>query len=120
MCNTIYTKQFIILILSWVVFFQIILQEHNKGIYYEYNFPKNTSGSTANSSYIWKHFWSPCSGTCGKGKNYSMLLKLNFLKFNEISRYHENAIRVDLNGNVHWNLSILLARKKDFSSSLCQ
>lgn len=59
-------------------FFQIILQEHNKGIYYEYNFPKNTSGSTANSSYIWKHFWSPCSGTCGKGKNYNMLLKFYF------------------------------------------
>lgn len=77
MCNTVYTKQFIILIFSWMVFFQIILQEHNKGIYYEYNFPKNTLGSTANSSYIWKHFWSPCSGTCGKGKNY-MLLKFYF------------------------------------------
>lgn len=59
------------------VVFMIILQEHNKGIYYEYNFPKNTSGSAANSSYIWKHFWSPCSGTCGKGRRTSVPVCVN-------------------------------------------
>lgn len=36
------------------------------------------------------------------------------------TEYHKNYAQVDLNDNVLLNLFILLVRKKDFSSSLCQ
>ena len=51
------------------LFVQVLLQEPNNGIKYEYNIPieKELSGS-AESAFLWDHDqWSPCSASCAGG-----------------------------------------------------
>ena len=53
---------------------QILLQEENPGITYEYTVPFRPNDTTHDvSKYIWKHTeWTECSKSCGKGNSFDI------------------------------------------------
>ena len=65
-------KQFIIFPISFVLSFQLLLQEDNHGIQYEYNVPYSASLGNHNvTQFTWTHSaWTECSHTCAKGEFY--------------------------------------------------
>lgn len=56
--------------------FQLLYQEKNLGVEYEYSIPKGAVQSTDPDGYSWIYNdYGPCSATCGGGGLKSFLLK---------------------------------------------
>ncbi|XP_068107345.1 A disintegrin and metalloproteinase with thrombospondin motifs 12 isoform X2 [Hyperolius riggenbachi] len=50
------------------IWIQLLFQEHNPGIRYEYIIPKESTENEVESVYTWKYgSWTDCSATCGAG-----------------------------------------------------
>lgn len=50
------------------LFLQLLFQENNPGVRYEYVIPKDSSENEVETVYTWKYgMWSDCSASCGAG-----------------------------------------------------